>query len=175
MTETRASTHFASNGPAGDGEIVCDVCSHATEEGHTHRQCYEAGTEDGHRDGFIDCAQLLCTALGREFDGEDFFSLLDEVRVLTGAAPLSASAPALSVFTDGLTALAQRTGYIVVGCGGCGCCASRECPAVASLPPDVTVRAVVHASQLKYLRGGVEIKSNDVDYQGHVRIPGPTT
>lgn len=37
-------------------------------------------------------------------------------------------------FIEGLHQLVNETGLLVGGCGGCGCCASRECPALMVVP-----------------------------------------
>ena len=36
-------------------------------------------------------------------------------------------------FLRGLERLQERYGFKLVGCGGCGCCASRECPAISDV------------------------------------------
>lgn len=41
-------------------------------------------------------------------------------------------------FLRGLADLAHETGFTVIGCGGCGCCASRDCPALKDVGPGVT-------------------------------------
>lgn len=62
-----------------DGEDHCTVCSAvlASDEGHTHRQCFEEGKSSGALDENLDCARKLAERIGSAVDY--FHSVLERV------------------------------------------------------------------------------------------------